>query len=83
MGAVLEHGTPLVEDPGRVGPVRQRGVDDATWLAANRQHPTLYATGLVDLDARILIDMVEGNGASDLRRWCAAGTRRASRPSRW
>ena len=72
MGAVIEHGTPLVDDPARVGPVRQLGVDETAWLAANRHHPTLYATGLVDLDARILIDMVAGNGASDLRRWCAS-----------
>jgi transposase len=72
MGAVIEHGTPLVDDPRRVGPVRQLGVDETAWLAANRHHPTLYATGLVDLDARILIDMVEGNSASDLRRWCAS-----------
>jgi Transposase len=34
-------------------------------------HPTLYATGLVDVDARIVIDLVEGNSATDLRRWCA------------
>jgi transposase len=72
MAAVLEHGTPLVEDPGRVGPVRQLGVDETSWLRANRRHATLYATGLVDLDARILIDMVQGNSADDLRRWCAA-----------
>ncbi len=71
MGAVIEHGTPLVDNPARVGPVRQLGVDETAWLAANRFHPTLYATGLVDLDARILIDMVEGNAASDLQRWCA------------
>ena len=71
MAAVLEHGTPLVEDPERVGPVRQLGVDETSWLRANRRHATLYATGLVDLDARILIDMVEGNSADDLRRWCA------------
>ena len=32
---------------------------------ANRHHPTLYATGLVNLDARIVIDMVEGNAAAD------------------
>lgn len=72
MAAVLEHGTPLVEGPGRVGPVRQLGVDETSWLRANRRHATLYATGLVDLDARILIDMVQGNSADDLRRWCAA-----------
>ena len=34
--------------------------------------PRIYATGMVDLDdPRILIDLIEGNGATDLRRWCA------------
>ena len=69
MGAVIEHGTPLVDDPARVGPVTKLGIDETSWLAANRAHPTLYATGLVDLDARIVIDMVKGNAAADLRRW--------------
>lgn len=71
MAAVIEHGTPLVEDPDRVGPVEMLGVDETSWLRANRYHSTLYATGLVDLDAHVLIDMVEGNSADDLRRWCA------------
>lgn len=69
MAAVDEHGRPLVEDPARVGEVRSLGVDETSFLAANRHHPTLYATGLVDLDQRIMIDMVEGNSAADLRRW--------------
>lgn len=71
MDAVVEHGTPLVDDPNRVGPVAQLGVDETSFLKANREHPTIYATGLVDLQARIVIDMVEGNAAADLRRWCA------------
>jgi transposase len=71
MAAVIEHGMPLVDDPNRVGPVRQLGIDETSWLAANRHHPTLYATGLVDLDAGILIDLVEGNSADDLRGWLA------------
>jgi transposase len=69
MNAVIEHGTPLVDDPGRVGPVRQLGVDETSFLKANRRHSTIYATGLVDLEARIVIDMVDGNRAADLRRW--------------
>ena len=48
MNAVVEHGTPLVDDPGRVGPVAHLGVDETSFLAANRHHPTIYATGLVD-----------------------------------
>jgi transposase len=69
MDAVDEHGTPLVEDPSRVGAVRQLGVDETSFLAASPSHTTIYATGLVDLEARVLIDMVEGNAAADLRRW--------------
>lgn len=69
MNAVIEHGTPLVDDPGRIGAVKQLGVDETSFLRANRVHPTIYATGLVDLAAKVLIDMVEGNAAADLRRW--------------
>ena len=69
MNAVIEHGTPLVDDPKRIGAVTQLGVDETSFLRANRHHATLYATGLVDLRAKVLIDMVEGNTAADLRRW--------------
>lgn len=69
MAAVREHGEPLVDDPGRVGAVSALGVDETAFLAANRNHPTLYATGLVDLDRRIVIDVVEGNTAKDLGSW--------------
>ena len=69
MAAVIEYGTPLVTDPARVGPVDKLGVDETSWLSAKPSHPTLYATGLVDLDARILIDLVPGNDARTLRNW--------------
>jgi hypothetical protein len=49
MAAVREHGEPLVEDPDRVGVVAQLGVDETTVLAANADHPTLFATGMVGL----------------------------------
>ena len=71
MNAVIEHGTPLVDDPERVGAVSQLGVDETSFLAANRAHSTVYVTGLVDLTERIVIDMVKGNRAADLRRWSA------------
>jgi transposase len=69
MNAVIEHGTPLVDDPHRIGRVRQLGIDETSFLAANRTHATIYATGLVDLQRHVVIDMVEGNSAADLRRW--------------
>ena len=71
MNAVIEHGTPLVDDPDRIGSVRQLGIDETTYLSATRLHATIYATGLVDLEAKVLIDLVEGNAAADLRRWTA------------
>lgn len=69
MAAVREHGEPLVDDPARVGAVGALGVDETTFLSANRDHPTLFATGMVDLDARLVIDVVEGNSAKDLGGW--------------
>ncbi len=51
--------------------VRQFGVDETSFLRANRHHHTIYATGLVDLERRRVIDMVEGNAAVDLRKWTA------------
>jgi transposase len=69
MNAVIEHGTPLVDDPHRIGRVRQLGIDETSFLAANRRHATVHATGLVDLERHVVIDMVEGNSAADLRRW--------------
>ncbi|MGH8937048.1 MAG: ISL3 family transposase [Acidimicrobiia bacterium] len=69
MRAVAEHGTPLVEDPARVGQVASLGLDETSFLRANRRHPTSYVTAFVDLDRRVMVDLVEGNEASDVREW--------------
>jgi hypothetical protein len=58
--AIRIQGTPLVEDRGRVGMVRALGADEHSYLAANPAHPTVYATTLVDLDRRRIIDLFEG-----------------------
>lgn len=67
--AIELHGRPLVDDPRRVGRVRALGVDEHSYLSATREHSTIYATGLVDLDRRIMIDLFEGKTAAKLRRW--------------
>jgi hypothetical protein len=46
-----DHGTPLVEDPARVGPVAQLGVDETSFLKAKPSHPTRLVTGLVGASA--------------------------------
>lgn len=72
MDAVREYGRPLVDDPGRVGEVRALGVDETKWLSATRTHATVYATGLVDLDRPLIIDVVVGNASADLALWLDA-----------
>jgi transposase len=69
MNAVRHYGTPLVDDPGRVGDVVSLGIDETAFLRANAEHPTQYVTGLVDLSHRVLIEMIEGNRAVDVSRW--------------
>jgi len=49
--------------------VAQLGVDETAWLTATKDHATLYATGLVDLRRRIVIDVIRGNSAKDLGSW--------------
>ena len=71
MNAVIEHGTRLVDDPDRVGAVTQLGVDETSFLAANRDHHTIYVSDLVDLHRHIVVDMFPGNSAADLRKWTA------------
>jgi len=71
MNAVIEHGTPLVDTPDRVGTVTKLGVDETSFQAARPGVATKYVTGLVDLERRAMIDMTPGNTAADLRRWCA------------
>ena len=75
--AVTLHGTPLVEDRRRIGTVRALGVDEHSYLAATPSHATIYATTLVDLDRRRIIDLFEGKSAIKLRRWSGR------RPKRW
>jgi len=74
--AVEHHGRPLVDESRRVGSVRALGVDEHSYQAAKRNHSTIYATILVDLDRRIVIDLFEGKSALKLRRWCGQRSKR-------
>jgi len=74
--AVELHGAPLVDDPSRVGRVRALGVDEHSYLSATPEHATIYATSLVDLDRRLVIDLFKGKSAAQLRRWCAGRSER-------
>lgn len=56
-----EHGTPLVEDPARVGPRRPARPRRDLVPQGHACAPTRLVTGLVDLKRRVMIDLIEGS----------------------
>jgi transposase len=66
MAAVRVHGRPRVDDPARTDGVGALGVDETAFLAGNAQHPTTYVTGIVDVRAPRLLDVVAGRSAQAL-----------------
>lgn len=75
--AVEEFGEPLVDDPNRVGAVSSLGVDETSFKTATPTSRTQFVTGLIDLDARRVIDVIKGRSASDLKAWLC------SQPPAW
>jgi transposase len=76
MSLAIERGTPIVEDPRRLGEdVDAIGVDETSFLRATGKHPTSFATGITDLTpgrpARLL-DIAEGRSGTVLADWLAA-----------
>jgi transposase len=72
MRAVAEHGSPLVDDPARLGGVATLGLDETSFLKATRQAPTRYVTGLVDLERGRLLDVVADRTRAAVVRWLDA-----------
>jgi transposase len=75
MRAVAEHGTPLVEDPGRLEGVAALGLDETTFLKATRVAPTRYVTGLVDLEGGRLLEVVADRTRAAVHSWLGARPR--------
>lgn len=72
MAAVREYGQPLVDDPHRLDGVAAIGVDETAFLAANGRHHTVFVTGVVDVAAPRLLDVVEGRSRNALSAWVSA-----------
>ena len=78
--AVVEVGTPLVDDPDRLADVAGLGVDEHAWQRANAVRHTQYATGVVGLRAgrpARLLEVVEGRSGGVYGDWLA------QRPEDW
>jgi transposase len=69
MRAVHDHGTPLVDDPGRLDGVATLGLDETSFLKATQTSPTRWVTGLVDLDRGRLLDVVADRTRAALERF--------------
>jgi transposase len=71
MRAVVDHGTPLVDDPARTAGVRALGVDETSFLGASPRRRTRFVTGLVDLGRSRLLDVTDGRAGSAVSTWLA------------
>jgi transposase len=75
MGAVREHGTPLVDDPQRLQGVTAIGVDEHVWQHAGPGRRTECITGVVNLTGGAgsrLLDVVRGRTGKVYGDWLDA-----------
>ena len=69
--AVIDYTDPAIDDPERLDGVRGIGVDEKRFLNATATHRTIFTTQIVDLDRRVLLDVIEGRSADVLGAWLA------------
>lgn len=74
MNAVVEYGTPLVDDPDRLAGVSALGVDETAFQAANARRGTRFVTGIVDLSGGTarLLDVIDDRTGTALTAWVTA-----------
>jgi transposase len=77
MAAVRDHGQPRVDHLARLGAPGAIGLDETSFLAATSTRPSLLVTGIVDLEAGRLIDVLPARSARAVTDWLA------SKPARW
>lgn len=69
MGAVVEHGQRLVDDPARLGAPGALGLDETAFLSASATRRREMITGFVDLDRHQLLDVARGRSGGVVRDW--------------
>ncbi len=72
MAAVVEYGTPMLDNPARMQGVEALGVDETSFLTANAKHHSQFVAGMVDVTASRLLDVVQGRSGTVLCQWIAA-----------
>lgn len=72
MTIVEQLGYPVIDDPARLAEVSAIGVDETSFLKAHPRHPTLFATGIVDITPGApprLLDVAAGKSGRVLADW--------------
>ena len=77
MASVRDHGRPRVDHLARLGAPTAVGLDETSFLAATAEHPTLLVTGIIDLDAGRLVDVLPARSGVAVTDWLA------SKPAPW
>jgi transposase len=72
MAAVGEHGRLRVDHLACLGAPSAIGLDETSFLAATGHHPTRLVTGIIDLDAGRLVDVLPARSAHAVTEWLAA-----------
>ena len=77
--AVIAYGTPLVEDPERIGAVSALGLDETLFCRRGRWRTQQWCTSIVDVSPghTQLLDVVAGRSATGPSRWLEG------RPDAW
>ena len=77
MDAVVWFGTPIVDDPNRIGQVDALGLDETLFCRQGRWRTQCWSTQIVDVARGQLLDVVPGRTAVEPCRWLA------TRPAAW
>ena len=75
MDAVVAYGTPLIEDPGRIGKVTALGLDETLFVRTGAFKQRAWVTSIVDVTSPAqLLDVVPGRTAKAPSAWLDART---------
>ncbi|MFZ1488970.1 MAG: ISL3 family transposase [Ilumatobacteraceae bacterium] len=68
---VIAYGTPLVEDPARIGDVEALGLDEVLFARLGPWRTLAWSTSIVDVGAGQLLDVIEGRSSGGACGWLA------------
>ena len=75
--AVVAYGTPLIDDPARIGEVTALGLDEVLYARLGPWRRQVWSTSIVDVGRGQLLDVIEGRSAATACEWLDA------RPQDW